>query len=363
MCVRFRLLATVVLAMAIASCGGASVATQPSACDPTTGCVRVDRISGTCQCLEWELVSIEPVPVKYVVVGIVYAALGNESQVSYGYTTPVASIPPASSQFGSRWRSLVRSADGSESVAALGPISVGSGTWGPLTPVTMSSGALIQPLNEALGVQSTLDVNSHEGDQIFVWLNPAAAVTTNYIGEKTVAWSTKVSHGVGGALVMPFYAGWLDGAIPMPSNVQDLLTGLDASDLAAILKRDPFFEPPGRDPATIGSDPRFRRLETVFIDPNHLGSASAAWTPCAETLTDATFPVLAEEEIAFGARETFVLQHSFLTANAVCTPQQPGLVLGTITPACSISADVLVDTMFGTLLTLPTSVTPSCTGP
>jgi hypothetical protein len=140
-----------------------------------------------------------------------------------------------------------------------------------------------------------------------------------------------------------------------------MLDAFDAADRAAIVKYDPFFDPPGRDPATIVSDPRFGRLGTAAFDPGSpLATAGFSWVPCAGTLADDGFQALAQAETPFGAHETLVVQHSVLSTAAACVPQKPGLRIGSTTPGCSLGADVLVDKLFGTLLMVPTSIGPSC---
>lgn len=357
------LLASLAIAVASFSCRE-ETATAP-ACDRPEGCLRADRVEGTCQCLEWQLVSIEPVPVKYVVVGVVYPPLGNQSMVSHGYwdgTTEggVTTFPPTASDLGSRWRSLVRAPDGSERVATLGPLDVGHFIWGPLVAVTGASAALVQPSSGAMGTFSSVDVPARQDDQLLIWINPAVAVATDYAGGRSVAWS---SPG-GGADVFIAEAGELDGTV-VNSNpyIQAILDTFDAADRAAILLYDPFYVP-GWDPSAIGTDPRFERVAgfvPIWEAPAPVVQP-LTWTPCDGVLDDGDFPVLAQSaEVPYGTGEIFTLQHSVLSAAAACAPQHPGLMVGTSTPGCSIRADVFVDRAFGTLLMVPTSVSSACT--
>ena len=132
----FALLRTSLAVAILTSCGKHSEASP--ACDPPTGCVRSGEVAGSCQCLEWEIVSIEPVPMKYMVVGVTYALVG-----SLAYVPPDFPSPNADSIFGSRWRAVIRSADGSEQVAELGPNNVAVGDFGPFIPITKSSAAVV----------------------------------------------------------------------------------------------------------------------------------------------------------------------------------------------------------------------------
>lgn len=366
---RALLLVSLPLALTSLCCGTDRPAALPP-CDLPPGCLQVERIEGTCQCREWQLVSIKPVPVKYVVVGVAYAVLGNESLVSYGHWPGDTSLPATDSDFGSRWRSLVRAPDGSERVAALGPIDVSRGLWGPMMPITATSAALVQPSSVAMGFFTYLDVPAHSQDVIFIWMNPAVAVATDYAGGRSVAWSSTTGPCTGlacpGADVFMALAGWLDGTV-VPSNpyIQAILDTFDAADRAAVLEYDPFYGPVGRDPSTFAGDPRFQLLANVSIDSLAAPVVRPlTWTPCAGTLGDGDFPVLVESaEAGYGNGETFVLQHSVLSTDAACAPQHPGLVVGTSTPGCTIQADVFVDEVFGTLLMIPSAVSAACTTP
>jgi hypothetical protein len=367
---------SVALAVALTACGGgASNSAQQTACDTPKGCVRADRVSGTCQCQEWQVVSAEPVPLKFVVVGLIYSALGNQSWLAMGdnrllgVTSGSGSSPASSSDFGTRWRSVIQTASGSQTVSTLGPSDLDPqhSEW-PFTAVTADSAAFALTSSGGMGMDtySDVDVNSHEFDQFVLWVNPAAVVITNYVGEKTVSWSWTSQcyepDGCPGSWISFFRAGELDGTLsPLPAPKQALLATLDADDRAAILKYDPFFEP-GRDPATIATDPRFRNLGTTTFGPNVITTPPPplTWTPCSGTLKDDGFQTLAETDVPFGAGETLMLQHSVLSTTASCAPQQPGLTVGTTTPNCWITADILVDTLFGSLLMIPTSVGPSC---
>jgi hypothetical protein len=105
-------------------------------CDSPKGCLRVEFVAGACQCQEWQVVRVETIPLKYVVVGVEYTVLGNASQVAYG---EVPSPLAAASEMGARFRAVLRTSDGREHLAAIGRIDVGSSAG--LTQVTSTSGA------------------------------------------------------------------------------------------------------------------------------------------------------------------------------------------------------------------------------
>jgi hypothetical protein len=360
----------ITLAAMVAACGQDD--SPQVACETPTGCVRGGRVGGTCGCLEWQVVSIEPVPVKFVVVGISYGTIGNKSSVTYGFTPSSMVLdlpfPPSASDLGARWRSVIRARDGSESVATVGPGHLDTGpygTWNHLVPVTSTSAAFTEGTNAAVAFSTPLDVMSPETHVFFVWINPAAAVVTDYAGGKSVSWSwTAACSRPGGCIgptVQTVEAGMLTGSIIPTPFAQAVIDAFDPADRAAILAHDPYFDPPGRDPATIAADPRFRHLGTAKVGPASASTPSTAWIPCTGPLTDGAFLPFTSVERPFGAGETLVLQHALLSTSPTCTLQQPGLHLGTSTPGCEMVADLYVDTMFGTLLTVPSSVGASCT--
>jgi hypothetical protein len=243
------------LAVALTACGSTSDPTTFSACEAPTGCHRADRVSGICQCLEWEIVSVEPVPVKFLVVGVIYAPPGNASTVVHGFASGSSQLPAAASDLGARWRSLVRASDGTETAALLGPSDVGAGLWDPLVKVTAASAALVQPSSQAVGYSPVIDLPSPEQDVFYVWINPAAAVTTDYAGGRSVSWSWRSECGYPGGCRSPMVyrlsAALLSGtATTQNPDVQGILDSLSAADRATILAYDPWFDPAGFNPTT-----------------------------------------------------------------------------------------------------------------
>lgn len=340
----------------IAACSG-----EPQRCVPPPGCVRADD---ACRCVEWKIVSSEAVPIRYLLVAIGYAPLGNESQAAYGYD-PSAN-PPAASDMGSRWRSIIRAADGSEKVATVMP-----GDGAGIVQVTPATVALADLACRLGGLPDFVDVPSIESDTFFLWVNPGAVVETDAAGGKFIRWSSS-SRCIDGSrcplepAVVPLAAGWLDGTVPLPNipYFRNPVNALTPADRAAILANDPRFNPPGRDPATVAADARLRSAGLVRMTAGASGSPSPValeWTPCAAPLSDENFTAFGQLEIAFGQGDTLIVQQTLLAASAACTVQQPSLRVGTSTADCAIDANVLIDTMFGTVLMVPTLVTPSCT--
>ncbi len=356
-----------VLALLLAACGGAPPTPAPlAACQAPTGCLRAERVGGDCQCLEWEVVSVEPVPVKFLVVGVIYAPPGNQSTVVHGFSSGSGRLPASASDLGARWRSIVRASDGAETAASLGPSDVGAGLFAPLTQVTGASAALVQSTHVAVGSSPVIDLPSREQDQLLVWINPTAAVVTDYTGGRTVSWSWRSDCGYPGGctmpLVYPISAALLSGSATTPNPyVQGVLDALDAEDRAAILAHDPWFHPGGLDPASLPSDPRFVHVASSSVSPGRSELPPTSWAPCTAPLDDAGFAILGEETYPYGHRSTLAVQYGALATSTACAAQQPGLLLSTSTAGCGMTVEVYVDRRFGTILTVPSSPTAECT--
>ncbi len=341
-----------------------------SECKAPEGCLRAGDVDGTCQCLEWQVAWVENVPVRFVVLSVVYRAPGSLGQAGYG---PRGDASGLRSEVGARWRSLVRAGGGSEQVGALGRLDVGQPdvyTLHPVQvayPVTATSGAVTLEPPAGVVLPSMLDVPATEQDYLEVWVNPVATVTTDFAGNRTVDWSWSGScfgKSCEGALTVWLAFGEITGTVPHPAGTANemFLATLSDAERAELLRYHPLLDPPGRDPATLASDARFLSLTRLQV-PNSIGTiiGNELWTPCAGTLTDADFPVLHEAEIPFGDG-TLVVQHSVQSISPICTAQSPRLLL-MAGSQCAMEADFYVDRAFGTVLGVPTSVSAGCTSP
>jgi hypothetical protein len=370
---RALLLGTCLVAVTGSSCG-------TSTCAEPTGCHRADAVSGSCQCLEWETVRVETVPIKFVVVSVVYRGIGNESWLAYGWTPGSGSMPAANSELGTRFRAVFRDEAGIERTALMANADVGSGLGGALSLVTPESADFLlawgdgQGSGSALGFGSSFDAPGLASDEIAVWVNPTLTVTTNYLGEKLATWSwTSVGHcfwptqlSCEGPHVAGIPVDVLDGTrITGDPYTALFLATLTPAERAGILAYHPLHDPADRDPATLGTDSRFLSLGPAEVHEGGASWPTAAWTPCTGALSDASFEVLhqAPSLSSYNVQGSLLLEHSVLSAEAICRPRQPGLSLATSTPGCAVTASVYLDRMFGTLLFVPTDVAPSCTRP
>jgi hypothetical protein len=90
-------------------------------------------------------------------------------------------------------------------------------------------------------------------------------------------------------------------------------------------------------------------------------SPDTTWIPCTSVAADGDFPVYAS--FAAPVPDGVVnVQQSWLSTTIDCSSQRPGLVVGTSTPGCAISATAYVDRMFGSLAFLTESASPACSG-
>ncbi len=377
---RLALLAAAALAGACLH-SGTDAPTPP--CEPDGDCLRTERgADGTCDCVEWRIESIRPVPVSFVVVGVAYPPLGSAGAVTYGFTSALHVPDPeaveAAADFGAHWRARALPNDGIGHVpepAAVGPWDppwdwMG---WGPLAAVTeqgavfafaqagCGADACQDPIRTLTLLGGPADVPSHANDQLFVWLNPTAVVMENAVSELTVAWSWRQDcadpRGCYGPTVVTLLAGWLDGSLAAPTGIQPILDGLGAEDRAAILAYDPFYDPPGRAPAVVVADARFQRLTTVQATAPAATTPSVRWVPCDNQFFDQYFDPMKAWTNAEGS---LVIEHTAFSSWTMCRWQYPGVRVQSATPGCTLSADLYVDTMFGSVLAVPTDVGATC---
>jgi hypothetical protein len=354
------------IAMALLAAGLASC----SDCKVPAGCLSADLVDGTCQCLEWQTVSVENVPVKYVVLSVLYVMPGSRSEVDYGWRGDPSG---RRSEIGSRWRSVIRSPVGSEQVAAFGRLDVGAAPYVhpglAAHPVTATSGAVTYEEGYGIRWLSGLDVPAKERDLLEVWVNPVTTVVTDHAGHRKVDWSWSGScygDACNGAMVLELAAGEIAGTVPSADPRKQLfLATLSEAERATLLRYHPLYDPPGRDPATLASDPRFLPDPVGEIQvptwPSGSVMGNDLWTPCESTLSDAEFPVLGQMEVPFGDG-ALVVQHSTQSISPTCTAQSPHVQLGA-SPSCLLRAKLYVDRAFGTVLPVLTSVSAGCTGP
>lgn len=354
-----------------------ATACDTTTCDAPAGCLRAEMVSGTCTCQAWEVVSAHTVPLKFVVVAVTYGAIGNESQLTYGWTSPTSGLTPADSVLGSRLRLSVRDGDGREQIAAMVNGDVGLPAYAPLHPITAGSAGVLLAMGDgqsgsAWGFGTSYDAPGRARDEIQVWVNPTLTIETDASGQRTARWSWTSVGGCFWPLQLscegPHFTRMpvevLDGTRPAgdPYTAQFVAT-LTPDEKAEILSYHPLYDPPGRDPASLASDPRFTRLGSASVGPGGASAPDTAWLPCQGTLGDADAALHALALPTLVTVEQPTLEHAVLSRDPACRTERPGMALATSTPGCDVSAEVYVDRAFGTLLFVPTSVAPACTRP
>jgi hypothetical protein len=304
-------------------------------------------------------VRVEEIGLPFVVVAVLYPLAGNESSIQYGgqWTEPILGATYSLTPVGSRWRALLRTADGAETVARVLPVEGSEGDTGSwrLAAVTPATVALTSSPQGLLARSFQRDVPTHAvDDEIAVWVNPRASIATDFVGGRTIRWSASESL----PECDPYYpvrVAWLtpaqlEGAAPtLDPCGQAFLASLDEAQRTEIAAYDAFYSPPGREPQAFFDDPRLVTVENMSISYRHQRSGTVSWW-CEAPLADETSPGFARSEVPLASGETLVVEHTFLATDTSCTPRSFGSFLGTSTEDCEVSSALVLDSMFGTAL-------------
>ncbi len=337
-----------------AGVAGAGCDTAPP-CDIPAGCVRAERVDGACACSEWAIVEEREIPLKYVVVSVVYPMAGNASAVQYGGIGEEPFYAVEYAPVAVRLRVRVRSRAGVESVVPVRRVDDGGGAW-TLRVATPASVLASAPRAEPLIHASVADVSPNErDDRILVWVNPRAVLATDAAGGKSVAWegtgSTPAECGPEPLHVVSVAPAQVAGtaATDDPCAAAFLAT-LSGIERAEIRRHDGFLEPPGRLPDGFFADARFQTLENtwpVYRDDTYTVSQveMVSWS-LVEPPSDVDEALLRTER-GLASGETVVLEHV-----PVADPAAPTRTLGyaaeTLTIGCEVTTGVVVDLAFGT---------------
>jgi hypothetical protein len=341
------------LAYALAAAGllgVAGCADDPGPCSAPAGCSSVARLDGACTCSRWETTSVHTVALPYVVLGVRYSPVGTASIFRYGFTEDPSTVPQSAAAVGTTLRAVIRHPDGSERIARLAEVDA-SAAGRSLTDTAIRAGE-----GGIWTLTTQVDLPSSRSDEVTVWANPAVTIATDYVGEKTVSWSSRhlclfpgLDCDLAQAAGLPTALLRGEGTANDPSYAA-YLDALGPAARAELLAFDP------RE-AGLGVDlPRYARVADVAVDATPR-PVDATWQPCRDP---ESFEVLAETAVPLDDGDTLVLQYGALP-EAACTPQRPGLVVGTATAGCSLTAAVFVDRLSGMLLMQPSGATSACT--
>jgi hypothetical protein len=332
-------------------------------------CNAVSSASGKCECVDWQVVSDEVVPLKFLVVGVIAGAPGGESQVAVGEYGFYGGGLPADgySQLGTRIRAVLREANGKVTpIAAEVPFSLASVGWKLLSLGTTA--VALGMYGGGYGLAGGPDVKSPATNQVLVWMNPTLRLVRDAGGHIRAVWgwSGNCFDPAATTCTFPAVAFFDRRQLESPPGTfgyfDSFLATLSADERAAIVGYDRLGTTPPPSAAEVAADPRFARIADLTVTPDVLVSPDTTWTPCTSVATDSDFPVYASTEARISTTESVRIEQSWLSTSTACSPQRPGLVVGTSTAGCAISATAYVDRMFGTLAFLTESVSPSCTG-
>ena len=338
-------------------------------CTPPDGCNVISRASGRCECVDWQVVSDEVVPLKFLVVGVVAPAPGGESQVAVGnYGTLGGTLPEGHSQIGTRIRAVLRDATGKEiPIASEIPSSDSSLDW-KLVALGTTTVALGMSDMNGYGLGGGGDVHSPATNVVLVWMNPTLRVVQDAGGHLRAVWGWSGNcFDPAATCTSPSVAFFPRRQLESPPGTyayfDSFLRTLSADEQAFIVGYDRLGTIPPPTGDEVAGDPRFARIADLTVNPDALISPDTTWTPCTSVATDADFPVYASTEARISGSRSVRIEQSWLSTTTGCNPQRPGLVVGASTTGCAISATAYVDRMFGTLAFLTGAVSPACTGP
>ncbi|MGZ6139354.1 MAG: hypothetical protein ACXWLA_01715 [Myxococcaceae bacterium] len=361
-------IAAFVASVAAVSMAGCGTAATPAACEIPSGCLSVDRSSGTCECTSWKTVSDQVVPLKFLVTGVVMAPPGNQSGVGYGNFT--SATPPGQSQLGTRIRAVLRDAQGKRTPLSVEVPTASLGQYG-LTVLGSTTLAVAMVPGDGMGLYTQVDLYSPAYHQVLVWVNPTLRLIRDAGGHVRGVWGWSGTcfwppgatggNGCSAPNILRYELGEMDGTFLVPSFDEAFVETLTPDERASIRGYDRLASSPPPTAADLDGDPRFLRLGEVALEPAGSLAPSTTWTPCPGPAGDDDFPVFASTEISLSASETVIVEQSWLSSSIGCSPQSPGLVLGTTTSGCSMSSTVYVDRMFGTLAFLPERNESACT--
>ncbi len=365
-------LAAGALAVALAAASGCGSSgpcigpgcTSEAACPLPAGCRVAIHVAGACTCEAWAAASTVRVKVPYVVASVVYPGMGTGTTVGYG--SGLGGV------LGSRWRAVVRAPGTADEPVSVTSLDAGDG-W-PLTEVTPTTLSISLFADEGWLWTSTVDLPSSDEDVIVLWVNPSFLLRTTVTGERQGEWSWGndcFPYGSGepcvGAVALPLTVGEIQGTRSLPATWTGpiaFLESLTSAERADILAHDPLLDPAARTVAALDSDPRYVKMGEVAIVPpwgSPQDQLPISWTPCTGAPSDADLPVFAESAFSLPVGGDLVLQHTVDVVAPSCAPEAPTFQLQTTTAGCQIQATVYVDRAFGTLVTVPTASTASCT--
>jgi hypothetical protein len=201
---------------------------------------------------------------KYMIVGVTYAPPGSQSSVTYTDSVLVGSNTTIKDTFSDQTMlSLSVTASGGFPGFAKGDL---TGSFTTTYAQMSNSGSSVtinkttQVSDKTPGASNSFAGLNHDFDVVWLWINPVVTFTMSPANPHAITW-----NGYGydandqpGLDVLPVYVGWLNGDIPIPSNIVNVLARPWASGL---------IWGPGQGPGITGPGPGTDFANIVRADP------------------------------------------------------------------------------------------------
>jgi hypothetical protein len=225
----------------------------------------------------------------FYVTHVIYAPPGKSSSIEYSKTSTVGTTVSSSNGFKSEY-SVTATAGG----GLLGLDAEVSVTGGTEFGTTRSDSVDVSTTyTNGLSKNGQVDVIDHNYDEIMILMKPRLDVIVQPPGQVStqkgsVKWkfgTQDTSHGI----PMRLYAGWLNNAMQMPSNVRSTLSffGITSDKYAKILAADPLFT--GVTPNMTMDSARFEPVGTFpYVPPFAAGDEPSKQTYSVEHSTTNT---------------------------------------------------------------------------
>ncbi len=204
---------------------------------------------------------------KYFIVGVTYAPPGAQSSVTYTDSTLVGNSASLNKSFTDQTSVSVSATFAISAWDPGGKITgteTTSYTQGSSTSNSVTINKTTTESNKTSGPANSFSGIDHDYDVIWLWLNPVVPITfTNANNPNALTWNGYGydPHDQPGLDIFPVFVGWLNGDIPVPPDVAQVLARTWASgyiwgpgqgpgltgpgigtDFATIVQADPFWQ-------------------------------------------------------------------------------------------------------------------------
>lgn len=304
---------------------------------------------------------------KYLIVGVTYAPPGSQSFVQYTDSVLVGNMTTINKSFTDQ-NMLSVTVGTNAGFDAFGPMGKIAGTetvaYSQMssTANTVNISKSTQESDKTPGPSNSFIGINHDFDVIWLWLNPVMPLTFFANDPNAVGWG---GYGYDpndqlGLDIFPVYVGWLNGDIPIPSNVATVLARNWASG---------YMWGSGQGPGLTGPGPDTDFATIVQADPFWQCNQVAASCPATPDLTRFTLSDnqnIVYEQAPVGGQpitQTYQLQYTNTSTQgkATQTTFSEGFALEVAFSGSGFFAKVLTDFKISNMLTWTTMVNSSVT--